>query len=181
VSYHLSEPELQLGLPNIQESPQNFGRVEMIVIRPDVDARQALEACYFSPDLGAEGDTWRARYHAKGKSPDAEAQIAVMNFRSALLIAQTKERCIWAGDNLFVDFDLSVNNLQPGQHLSIGSALFEMTAKPHNGCHKFADRFGKDAVKFVNSSSGKQLHLRGIYFKVLQAGTVKVGDLIQKC
>ena len=178
---YVSAQNLKLGIPEIEQSPRDQGRVEMIVIRPQVDQRQSLTECYFSPEAGAQGDTWRERDQQRGRQPNPNAQIAVMNIRSAHLIAGTQAQCQWAGDNLFVDFDLSVDSLQPGQRLTIGEVRFEMTPKAHNGCHKFAARFGQDALQFVNSERGKHLHLRGVYLKVLQPGIVKVGDVIQRC
>ncbi len=51
---------------------------------------------------------------------------------------------------------------------------------PHDSCQKFVERYGRDAVLFINSPVGKQLHLRGIYLRVLTAGTITVGDLLTK-
>jgi len=51
---------------------------------------------------------------------------------------------------------------------------------PHTGCHKFVSRFGADAMKFVNSVVGRELCLRGINAKVVQAGVVKVGQVAKK-
>ncbi len=107
-------------------------------------------------------------------------QINIMNVRVIALVAQTQERWHLAGDQLFIDMDLSDANLPPGTRLSLGSAVIEVTAQPHTGCHKFVARFGADAVKFVNSPLGKQLHLRGINARVVQAGVIRVGDVAKK-
>ena len=85
-----------------------------------------------------------------------------------------------AGDNLFVDLDLSRENLPSGQLLRIGECVIEITEQAHNGCSKFSQRFGAPALKVVNSPAGKQLRLRGVYAKVITAGRVRVGDLITK-
>ena len=96
------------------------------------------------------------------------------------LIAGERARWALAGDQLYVDLDLSAANLPPGTRLAIGSSVLEVTAQPHAGCRKFVDRFGLDALMFVNSPVGKRLHLRGINARVAQPGVVRRGDLIRK-
>ena len=85
-----------------------------------------------------------------------------------------------AGDQLFVDFDISGENAPAGTRLAIGSALIEVTAQPHTGCAKFMQRFGVDAMKFVNSPKGRALHLRGINARVVVPGRIQTGDRIKK-
>ena len=99
---------------------------------------------------------------------------------SWILLAQRPERWSLAGDQLFVDLDLSPENLPPGTRLAMGSAAIEVTKQPHTGCAKFVERFGLDAVKFVNSDEGKQLHLRGINARVALPGVIRVGDIVSK-
>jgi MOSC domain-containing protein YiiM len=103
-----------------------------------------------------------------------------MNARVIALIAQDEDRWPLAGDQLFVDLDLSKTNLPAGTRLALGSAVIEVTAEPHTGCRKFVDRFGLDAMQFVNSEAGRRLQLRGINAKVVQGGTIRVGDLVRK-
>ena len=107
-------------------------------------------------------------------------QINVMNAGVIGLIAQTKDRWPLAGDQLFIDLDLSLDNLPPGTRLAIGTAVIEVTAQPHTGCGKFVSRFGADAMKFVNSPQGRAACLRGINARVVQAGTITVGDRATK-
>ncbi len=128
------------------------------------------------------GDLWKQRAieRAKGGSINAEAQVTVMNARAAALVAQSEDRWSLAGDQLYVDFDLSNDHLPPGTQLAIGSAILEVSAKPHTGCDKFSSRFGLEALKFVNSPEGKRLHLRGINTRVVQAGTIRLGDAVKK-
>jgi len=179
---HLNWDELQAGLPEILGSPQNPGVLKAIVIRPATEERVSLERCEISAERGVHGDNW-----AKGcwlsladGRPHPDVQIAITNSRVIAHIAQREDRWPLAGDNLYVDLDLSAENLPAGQRLAIGTAIIEITAEAHNGCSKFARRFGTDAVKFVNSDEGKLLHLRGIYAKVAQDGEVSVGDEIRK-
>ena len=176
---HLSMEELEAGLENIRQAPQDDGEIRGIVIRPSVDEREDLDECKLSPDGGAHGDRWAKQDPAHLRA--ADMQIAVMSARAADLVsAGDRSRWPLAGDNLFVDLDLSASNLAPGQRLAAGSVEFEVTAEPHDGCPKFAKRFGRDAVMFVNTPAGRDLHLRGVYFRVVRAGTVKVGDRITK-
>jgi MOSC domain-containing protein YiiM len=107
-------------------------------------------------------------------------QINIMNARVAKLVAQDKDRWMLAGDQLYIDMDLSKENLPAGTRLAIGSAVLEVSPLPHTGCHKFVARFGVDAMKFVNSVVGKELCLRGINAKVVQAGVVRLGSTAKK-
>jgi hypothetical protein len=178
---HLSVVELEAGLENIRQSPKNQGRVELIVCRPATDERKILEVGELSLSEGLLGDDWRVREGGdEGEPIDRAAQITVMNSRVIALLAQDKERWPLAGDQFYVDLDLSSDNLPAGTRLSLGTAILEVTAEPHTGCKKFAARFGPDATRFVNSREGKQLHLRGINARVVQAGTVRTGDLATK-
>ena len=178
---YLNTEEIRQGLPTIKQSPKDKGTLEAIVIRPAVDQRESLTTCEITPEGGVPGDGWGKGYGAKlpDNRPNPDAQITMMNARAIHLIAQTKDRWALAGDNLYVDLDLSEDNLTAGQQLSLGTALLEATAKPHNGCNKFMDRFGLDALTFFNSPEGKHLHLRGIYVKVVQAGVITIGDRVK--
>lgn len=172
---HLSQAQLQAGLDHITQAPKNNGVVDSIVIRPQENERIVLATCELSPQLGVHGDGW-----SNQRSPNAKAQMTLMNSRAIALIAGTTERWALAGDQLYVDLDLSDDNMKPGQRLSVGSAVLEVTDKPHLGCAKFASRFGNEALEFVNSTQGRCLRLRGMYVIVVEAGMVKVGDSIVK-
>ncbi|MGZ5567746.1 MAG: MOSC domain-containing protein, partial [Limisphaerales bacterium] len=129
-----------------------------------------------TPECGIVGDNWQAR----SATPNPATQLTIMNARAVALVAQSKERWALAGDQLFVDLDLSLENLPPGSRIAMGSAIIEVSHEPHTGCKKFIARFGQDAMTFVNSPLGRQLNLRGINARIFQAGTVRVGDIARK-
>ena len=172
---YLTKAELEAGLDHIRQSPTDRGTLSNIFVRPEVDQRVALQECEMSAAQGVHGDMWLR----KG-TPDVEAQVMLINTRAIALLARTPDRWALAGDQLVVDLDLSDDNLPPGQRLAVGSAILEVTGKPHRGCAKFAQRFGKEALAFVNSAEGWHLHMRGICARVVQDGTAKVGDRVVK-
>lgn len=179
---HLTKAELEAGLPHVQASPKDGGALEMLVRRPETNARETLDEGVLDLADGLVGDNWRTRGNpatADG-SADPEMQLNIMNARVAALVAGSRERWPLAGDQLYLDLDLSAANLPPGTRLRLGEALLEVTPPPHTGCRKFVSRFGKDAMKFVNSRLGRQLNLRGINAKVVAPGVVRVGDLARK-
>ena len=179
---HLNLEQLEAGVENIKRSPKDGGVLECIVIRPGTNQRVDLQECELSPEGGVHGDNWasRTKQFLPDGNPNPAVQVSLMNSRTVDLLAQDRARWPLAGDNLYVDLDLSRDNLQPGQQLAIGSVVLEVTDVPHNGCAKFVERYGPNATGFVNSKSGKALRLRGVYAKIVKAGTVKVGDSINK-
>jgi len=179
---HLSITELEMGLDMIRQSPKDNGVLKMIVRRPNIDEREVISEGELDILEGLAGDTWKARgnKNTADGSANINAQITVMNSRAIELLAQSEERRPLAGDQLYIDMDLSEDNLPPGTRLALGSAVMEVSDVPHTGCKKFAERYGTDATKFVNSLEGKRLHLRGINTKVVQAGTIRVGDIVRK-
>ena len=179
---HLTMDELEAGLDKIRQSPKDGGRLALIVRRPATLEREVLDAGELDATVGLVGDNWLARGSKRTDDGSAhpEMQLNVMNARTIALIAGDEARWPLAGDQLFVDLDLSEANLPPGTRLALGEAVIEVTAVPHTGCQKFVQRFGLDAMKFVNSTVGKPLRLRGLCAKVVQPGTIRVGDVARK-
>ncbi len=178
----LTTEELEQGLDDILASPKDNGALELIVRRPDVDARESLAEGRLDIEQGLVGDSWLSRgsRHTADGGADPEMQLNIMNARVVALVADDPDRRELAGDQLYLDMDLSPENLPAGTQLEIGDAVVEVTEPPHTGCRKFAERFGKDAVVFVNSGRGKQLNFRGICAKVVRSGDIRVGDVARK-
>ncbi len=179
---YLSMIELEAGMQYVRQAPRDNGTLRMIVRRPKDDERGVILRGELDLSEGLVGDNWKARgsKHTPDGSANLNAQITVMNARLIELVAQAEDRWSLAGDQLYIDMDLSHDNLPPGTRLAIGSAVIEVSADPHTGCKKFSARFGADAMKFVNSSEGKQLHLRGINTRVVRGGVIQTGDIIRK-
>ena len=178
----LSAADLEAGLDEIRDSPKDESVLDLIVSRPEEDAREVMELADLHIEVGLVGDTWRDRPSVRSGDGKAhpDMQITMMNSRVAALVAQSKDRWQLAGDQLFVDLDLSSANLPPGTRLAIGSAVVEATDQPHTGCMKFSGRFGVDALKFLNSPAGQELRMRGICAKVVQSGEIRPGDSVKK-
>jgi MOSC domain-containing protein YiiM len=171
---------LEAGLEHIRASPADNGTLEMIVRRPEVGEREMLAEGLLDLTEGLVGDMWLRR-GSRDKitgTPDVNRQLTVMNARSAALVAQDRERWQLAGDQLYVDFDLSIANVPPGARLRIGSTVIEATTELHLGCSKFQTRFGWDAVLFVNSRAGRELRLRGMSAKIVTGGLIRTGDKV---
>ena len=181
----MSQPtleQLQAGLETIRQSPRDEGVVELIARRPQIGEREVLQQAELDLVEGLVGDNWKTR--GSSGTPDGSAnpgmQLNLMNSRVTALVASDRKRWSLAGDQLYIDLDLSTENLPPGMRLSLGSAVIEVTDLPHTRCVKFVSRFGVDAMKFVNSPVGRKLNLRGINARVVQPGVIRVGDVAKK-
>jgi MOSC domain-containing protein YiiM len=179
---HTTAEELEAGLDEIRRSPADNGTVELIVRRPAVEEREVLEEATLDLEEGLVGDCWRTR--GSSSTPDGLAhpdrQLTLTNARVIALVARDRERWALAGDQLYVDLDLSPENLPVGTRLALGSAVVEVTDELHTGCAKFTARFGSAAIRFVNGKAGRALRMRGMYAKVVEPGTVRRGDMIRK-
>lgn len=180
--HHLDSARLLAALDHIRASPRDGGELQLIARRPAPGERDLPRHATLDLVEGVVGDSWRTRGSRRGLdgAADPDAQVTVMNARVAELVAGGAARMALAGDQLYVDLDLSIDNLPAGSVLVLGNARLLVTATPHTGCRKFVERFGPDAMRFVNSALGRQLRLRGMNTRVLRAGTVRVGDVLRK-
>jgi MOSC domain-containing protein YiiM len=181
MSLYIGAEDLQAGLPEILAAPATEGTVELVVRRPSEGEREILDEGVLDVDEGLVGDDWRDRNDRRGRPSDPATQLTLMNARViGLLAGDDRDRWALAGDQLYVDYDLRPENLPPGTRLLVGTALLEVTGVPHTGCAKFTERFGSEAIRFVNGKPGRALRLRGMYARVVEGGIVRPGDAITK-
>ena len=171
--FHLPLAALEAGLAALPASSPDAGVVRLLLRRHPDGSRETPERVRLTPEEGLPGDGW-----ARRPPRNPEAQLAVMHHGVASLIANGQPLGHF-GDNLFVELDLTAENLPPGTRLRVGRALVEVTPKPHNGCAKFQQRFGADALRFVQAPATRHRNLRGVYWKVVEAGEVATGAPIQ--
>lgn len=177
---HRTAEELTALPAEVARSPRDTGTLELVVRRPGLGEREVLAAGELDPACGLIGDTWDQRPSSRtpDRSPHPDMQLNVMNHRVASFLARTPERVPLAGDQLYLDLDLSAENLPAGTRIALGDdAVIEVTDQPHTGCAKFVERFGADAMRFVNGREGRPLRLRGLNARVVVPGTVRPGDV----
>jgi hypothetical protein len=179
---HCSAEQLEAGLAHIEDAARDQGELRMIVRRPATDQREVLTEAQLDTENGLLGDNWHSRGSPRTDDGSAhpDMQLNIMNARATALIAGSEDCWPMAGDQLYIDMDLSEGNLPTGTRLAVGDALIEVTDQPHLGCQKFKQRFGESALRFVNSQKGKQLHLRGINARVVRAGTIRRSDTVSR-
>ncbi len=165
----------------ILASPKREGTLALIVRRPATNERQTPGEAQLDVVEGLMGDNWKVRGSARTSDGSAhpDMQLNVMNARMVAALGP-RDRWPLAGDQLYLDLDLSTENLPPGTRLAIGGATIEVTAIPHLGCKKFQARFGADALAFINAPERRHLRLRGLNAKVIESGTIRVGDVARK-
>ena len=176
---HVSVERLVSGLERLQPNPTEAGHVALLVARGEEGERSTPSSVRVSPESGVLEDRW-ARWRESGekrfgKESYLEMQIAVMEAPVAELIANGQPWTLF-GDNVFLSLDLSKENLPTGSRLRLGSATFEVTPFPHNGCKKFNARFGPGALRFVSEKSRRNRNLRGIYLRAIDSGQISIGD-----
>ena len=172
------ERTFDAGLDAVRSAPPDQGLVELIVRRPADDEREILEEARLDPGSGLVGDRWASRH---GHEPAyLAAELTLINTRVLAAIEEDRSRWPLAGDQLYVDFDLSVENLPAGTRLAVGSAVIEISETPHTGCAKFSSRFGSDALRWINSPTGRAHRMRGLNAWIVEGGTVRPGDSIRK-
>ena len=174
----VAEDRFAEDLDHVQAAPADQGLIELVVRRPAEGEREILDEGQLDLQLGLVGDRWAGRDHT---TPSYMlAQLTLISTRVLAAIEPDRARWPIAGDQIYVDFDLSEANLPPGSRLAIGSAVVEVTPEPHTGCAKFSARFGSDALRWINSPVGRAHRMRGMNTRIVQAGSVKPGDSIRK-
>ena len=137
------------ALDVVRASPRETGVVEALVLRPERERRVLADVVVLDEVEGVVGDNWLAR--GSKSTPDGaanpESQLMLMSTRVLAAIEPDRGRWALAGDQLLVDFDLSIANLPPGARILVGDAELEVSVKPHTGCAQFSGRFGSDATQ----------------------------------
>lgn len=169
-------------VPDVRDSPREAGTLHGIVLRPDRDLRVVVDAVQLDETAGVVGDNWLSR--GSSSTPDGsanrESQVTLMSTRVLAAIEPDRARWPLAGDQLLVDFDLSIEHLPAGSRIVVGETELVISEKPHTGCAKFSARFGSDALRWINSPEGRDLRFRGVNARVVRGGTVRVGDAITR-
>jgi hypothetical protein len=175
--------ELAASLDHLSAAPTQTGSLELIVRRPESRVREILAEGVLDEAGGLLGDNWlsRATSRAIAEGRHLDAMVTVMSARMVALLGDTDEARALAGDQLYVDLDLSRDNLPAGTRLAVGDdAVLEVSAKPHAGCKKFLARFGPDVLAFVNGETGSRMRLRGLNARVVRGGTIRPGDVVRR-
>ena len=170
---HLDLDALARAFEALPAPPADQGRVRLLVARRADGVRETPSRVELTPEEGMPGDRWARRTRGR-----PEMQLAVIQHDVAELIANGQPPTI-LGDNLFVELDLSSENLPAGSRLRVGAATCEVTPEPHDGCRKFRGRVGAAALRWVSDRTRRHRNLRGVYWRVIEPGAVAVGDPIR--
>ncbi len=181
---HLDAAALDAGLPAIRRSPADEGTVEMIVRRPDLGLRECLDVGELSTETGLVGDTLgrpSQPTHRRRRAPPGHAAQPHQRPRCRRSSpGATTSSGPWPATSSTSTSTCRWRTCRPGPAWPSGTAVIEVTDQPHTGCAKFRQRFGAEAHRFVTQGEGADLRLRGINAKVVQPGTVCVGDVVRK-
>ena len=180
---HRTLAELTSYAGHLRAAPAPHGTLALVVRRPRHAQREVLDEGVIDAADGLVGDNWYARATSRAITAGRhlDAQVTVMSARMVALLAEDPAGQAEAGDQLYVDLDLSHTNLPAGTRIVIGDeVVIEVSARPHNGCAKFERRFGADAVAFVNSEAGREMRLRGLNARVVTGGVVRPGDPVRR-
>jgi len=171
--------DIEAATHEVLRSPSDSGTIELVAVRPAESERRVVEEAQVSTEAGIIGDSWLERLDGD-KEISHHNQVTLMNSRFAAAITPEGQGWELAGDQLYVDFDISVDNAPPGTRLQVGSAVVQISAQPHTGCAKFVSRFGRDIWKATRTEERKELRLRGVNASVAESGVVRRGDAITK-
>ncbi len=167
--------ELESLWATVPAPPRDRGTLRLVCRRVAPGVHETPAEAQLSVEAGLVGDRWDA-----AKDPDRDTQITLMNATAAELVAAVRQPLHEAGDNLIVDFDISYDNLPPGTRLRVGQTVLEVTDAPHTGCSNFSERFGQDALRWVNWRHWRERRLRGANARVIDGGTIRVGDEVTR-
>ncbi len=170
--------ELEALWASTPPQPRDRGTVRLLSVRREPGVHETPTSVAVTVEGGLEGDRWAHGW--RERDPDRQAQVTLMNAAVTELVAAGRQPLHEAGDNILVDFDISVDNLPAGTRLRVGDVLLEISEVPHTGCSKFAARFGQDALRWANWRHWRERRLRGFNARVVEPGTVRVGDAVER-
>jgi len=166
--------ELERAWQDAPPLPRGRGGVRRICVRTGGGAHACPPRVRVTCEGGVDGDRW-----AREPQRRLDAQVTLIAARVAEWIARPGSPPEAAGDNFHVDLDVGVEALPVGTRIRLGTAVVEVTALPHSGCAKFRDRFGLDAVRWVNDPGHRERRLRGVNCRVIADGEVAVDDAVE--
>lgn len=166
--------ELERAWASVPRPPRGSGAITSICVRRGGGAHALPRTVEITLEDGVVGDRWRL-----AEDPERVCQVTLMNSTVASLIAHGTRPGSDAGDNFLVDFDLSEDALPVGTELLLGSARCRVSPEPHTGCKNFRERFGVDALRWVNHKNNERLRLRGVNLIVLSSGVASIGDCVR--
>src|SRR5258708_4532079 len=140
---HLSFPALEAGLEHVRRSPRDEGIVQLIACRPDNSRRQVLEEVVLDCARGVIGDNWlvRGSRHTPAGPPAPAGRAPAPNPGGAPVGGGEGAGGAVGGAKCYVALALTRETPGAGPRLAIGTAVIEVSAKPHVGCWKYEARF----------------------------------------
>ena len=156
-------------------APRDRGSIDLLVVRTAPGEHLTPPRAELDRRQGLVGDRWAAGW---GWQRDVDRQLTLMMTTVAELVCDGQPLHL-PGDNLLVNLELGSDALGVGARLRAGTAIVELSRKPHTGCKKFVARFGLPAMEWVNDEPGRARRLRGVNCRVVEPGEVCVGDSIE--
>jgi len=174
--------ELQRALAHVQSAPKDGATVEMLCMRPDFGQRNFVDKLELTTASGIPGERWTKHpwMTLEDGSPDPRIQVSILGRRVLDLVWRDRENTPHPGDTMIADMDMSEANLPAGQHLSIGSAVLEVSDLFNEACVKWKVRYGAYARAWITLPDNRPLRLRGILCRIVKDGIVRNGDVITK-
>ena len=167
----------------VLDAPKDNAPILTLCVRPAEGERRFVQTMQLDPERGVVGDRWLTKtwMRLSDGRPDPRIQVCIMGSRLLELVRREGADSMYPGDNVIADMDFSEANLPVGQHLQLGTAIIEVSDVFNSACSKWQQRYGADALTWINLPENKPHRLRGILARVVRAGEVHLTDSIRKC